>query len=55
MDDYAIPIADEDGNFDYILLNVFDEVLFDERAPSWRDRYGYAGKLGTVTVFKRKS
>jgi hypothetical protein len=42
------------GNFDYILLNIFDEAFFDERAPAWRQRYVPAGKLGTLAVFKRK-
>ena len=43
------------GNFDYILLNIFDEAFFDERAPAWRQRYVPAGKLGTLAVFRRKS
>lgn len=42
------------GNFDYILLNIFDEAFFDERAPGWRQGYVPAGKLGTLAVFKRK-
>lgn len=42
------------GNFDYILLNVFDEAFFDERAPAWRQRYSEDGRLGTLAVFKRK-
>lgn len=42
------------GNFDYILLNIFDEAFFDERAPAWRQRYSNVGKLGTLVVFKRK-
>lgn len=42
------------GNFEYILLNVFDEAFFDERAPAWRQRYSNVGKLGTLAVFKRK-
>jgi len=41
------------GNYDYILLNIFDEAFFDERAPAWRQRYSNAGKLGTLNVFKR--
>jgi len=42
------------GNFDYILLNVFDEAFFDERAPAWRQRYAEDGRLGTLAVFRRK-
>lgn len=42
------------GNFDYILLNSFDEVFFDERAPAWRQGYSNVGKLDSLAVFKRK-